>query len=233
MKIVLRIFLSIFFVPLFALFLILTTLKFQVLNYTFIIESFQSNKVYDKLQGFLKAVSVESKGETHIDLTPVLAQQIVEANLKEILSFANGQSKDILLSIPEQEKISVSKLMDNRVPKTYFEHGQRAGEYSLYAWIVCLILLIGLIYTLFRLGKKDKWTELFFIVIFLIFIILGLLARFFLMHMATDLVKGVEPAQHLLAILASSIFPEIINTWIFITVFLAIISITVLMLKKK
>lgn len=221
-KILLQVVLGIIFVPFFVLFLLSTTLKFQLLNYSFIVDSFDRNHVYDKVEGFSKAVRTESKGETDINLTPKLAKEIVETNLKEILSYANGKSADILLSIPGEEKTPLSKLAPH-FPKQQLVYIHRLGTYSLIAWIVSLILILVIAFFLNRI---------YLIIFSLVFIILGILARFFLIQMARDLVKGNEPSQHLLAMLASSILPEIVNTWIFIAAVLGIVAAFVLIFKK-
>lgn len=233
LRILLRIVLGIVFIPLFILFVVLTSLKFQLLNYSFVVNSFDRNNVYEKVTGLSRAIVEESHGETEVNLTPQLAREIVETNLKGILDFANGQSEDIELSLPGQEKTTLNRIAPN-FPKQQLEYAQKIGDYSLIGWVTSLVFVTAILYFLMLLGikNKDKGTEIYLITFSVIFIILCIVLRFFLMQATSEWVKGNEPSQHLLAMLASSILPEIVYTWIFIAGFLSIFAITMLILRK-
>lgn len=239
MKVFLRIVLSLFFIPVFLIFLLLTSLKFQLLNYNFVISSFEKNKIYDNVQSFQQSVLLEqekkgSKAELDIEITPAMAKEFLEKNLKSILGFINGESGQIMIFIPNIGETELTKLAPN-FPKEMLDNIQKWAGFVMPAWVITLGLILGIIFVLFKLGwKKDKFSEGFFICISLVLVILGLLVRFFLIQMGRDLVKpGIsEPSQVLIGMMANSLLPEIVNLWIIIAFSLIPLSIGILILKK-
>lgn len=246
MKFFLKILLSFLFIPIFLIFLILTSLKFQILNYEYLVSSFERNNIYKSVESFQQSVVLEQekkamsagrqglKGELDIKITPEIAKEFLEKNLKSILGFLNGDSGEIKIFIPEQGEIELTKLAPN-FPKETLEKAKNIGNYALLGWVITTLLIIGVIFLHFQLGwKKDKLSEIYFLVIGIILIILGFLLRFFLMHMARDLVApgNSEPSQVLIGMMAGSILPEIVNVWIFIAASLVLFSSGVLIFKK-
>src|SRR3989344_502354 len=228
-----RIFLSILFIPILGIFLVLTSVKFQLLNYNFVTQSFKKHDSYSKVPILLNSSIAE--GEDDLDkeekqgleevvkiITPEFAESIVERNLKEIANFVDGKSDDIVLYFPLQkpETFSLSNLGGDRV-KSQMKQARNTSSYLLLVWAIILFLLISLLFMHYKLGgnKKLKGTGILLIICGSIFTILATLAMFFLRHTAEDLIKpGKEPAQNLLGILASSVLPEITQTWLTVAV---------------
>lgn len=102
MKTFASILLVIFFIPLLLISVVSYTLKFQLLDYNFWQSTFQKNNVYQNLASESKGSfesQINSEGGNKNDIqvltdliTPDNTKDVVDKNLQNFLSFANGLS---------------------------------------------------------------------------------------------------------------------------------------------
>jgi len=110
MKAAAQVLLTILFVILFFVGLITASFKFQLLNYNFWNATFQKHNVYQNLavvskEAFEQQISKEGGNKNDVKiLTDLITQEnvkeTVERNLKNILSFANGEVSQMNVYLP-------------------------------------------------------------------------------------------------------------------------------------
>lgn len=247
-----KFFIGILFSVLLSLFLILTTLYFQILNSNYIFGIFEKHGVYEKIAPSLAVsipndpnLSTEERFAYSVILkntTPNMIKEIIETNLGQVLNYAHGKSDDITLSLPTKnmgiapDDIRWS-LSENPNPQVKQQlnilHG--IATKILILWAIVFIFLISL-YLLY--GKITKSNILLggnrlLITNGLWILISGLITKFSLGQMSKNLPPNPEPSQQLLALLASSVFSEIILGWIIIGAFLFFSGIMLFAINKR
>ncbi len=222
------------FTFLIIIFVILGTLRFGLLNKSFLFSSLDRNGVYEKLpkalaQSLPNDPNIKNEDERREfakianSVSPHLAKRIIETNFAPFLDFINGESKDIKILIPAKE-LGIEGAGDISWSLSQMENGESSSRFSgayglsskiLIAWFLILLILVGLFFLYGRLmippallgGKTLLLTS----GIFVIFI--GIVGRFFSWLLETKM-PIVEPAQALLKLLSLSLFPEIAISWI-------------------
>lgn len=112
--------LTILFIPLFLIFLATTSIKFQLLNPNFYINSFSQHNVYQETSDDIKTlIKQNSKNEiqtqnselnTYLSLlSPENLQDFTQNNIKNIFKFLNKQTKELIVYLP-LDKIPASVL---------------------------------------------------------------------------------------------------------------------------
>lgn len=209
MRLSARLLLSLLFIILFAPALILGSLKFQLLNYDFLTASFNKNKAYDQVPGFLETTlkEQETKGKLGIPQEP--GSKNASENIP-LSSFVKSQSEQ------------------------YFQQAKGAASYVLYAWLGVLALLALIIFGLYKLGgqKKVKGMGVLLTVTGIVFFLLSGTINFFLIQITRELSVTTEPSQRLITIAASSFLPEIARTWLLVSITVFAVGILLLLNPK-
>lgn len=122
MKILAKIVLTILFIPIFLILLISLNLRFQLLNQGFWQGTFAANNVYSRLSSLIKNYAdeqVTSEGGNKNDIkvltdlvTPDNLKDLIDRNIANVLTFANGKAKEVLVYLP------IGKLPGDFVPMT-------------------------------------------------------------------------------------------------------------------
>ncbi len=110
MKNLIKLLLTLIFIPVSILCLFSITAKFQLLNSNFWKNDFKNNNVYVKLSEVIKTAAenqTEKGGGKKGDfqsltdiITPNLVEDFVSRNIDNFIGFANGKSKELLVYIP-------------------------------------------------------------------------------------------------------------------------------------
>jgi uncharacterized protein YpmB len=185
MKIVTQIFLSILFLVSFTLLLATSTIKFQILNYNFLVNSFYKHNVYEDLSTSIKASfdkQVKSEGGNKNDIqvltdliTPDNTADFVNKNLKNSLDFLDGKNKELIVYVPvskiPKNLISkrISSLSEEMSIKTFaseinfrgienipFEEAVQIYKYNTYLWVISGVVSVIFLILLFLQTEKGK-----------------------------------------------------------------------------
>ncbi len=143
MKTALQVILVILFVPIFLIFLLTLTFKYQVLEPSFWRNSFEKHDVYTKLSNSLQdSLERETKkggGDIGISkiltglLTPENLKDFLDRNFENFLNYANGKVKDAIVYIPfskiPKELIprNLNRLNEEMPLKTFLANFQGGG----------------------------------------------------------------------------------------------------------
>jgi hypothetical protein len=223
MKIFKRVLSGIFFVPLILIFLVLTSLIFQVLNSSYLFSAFERNSVYEKIPTIL-AESIPNDPNIPEDerddyaavvgsIKPEQSKRLLQGFLVPVLDFVHGETDDIKISVSPSElgfsgganiEWSLSK---NPPSETLANIKLLAGVWDklLLAWFLLILVLGGLVF----LGGRMV------LLIGGIFVLLvGVSLRIFLFVVAGGMPTQAEPSQRLLGFLASTLLPEIVVIWL-------------------
>ena len=231
----------------------------------FWLATFEKNNVYDNLAGVLKT-GVEKrtveKGGNRGDAafltnlaTASNLKDVTEKNLTNILSFLNGESKELNVYIPINkipkgllpknikpisETMTIEELLKQfnimGIQNAQIKNLASVGSWSTYFWVLNMALIGLIVFLLIRLtDHRSK-----FIASGAAFILSGILV-FALSafgyavrgSMLTDWVKGSEPTQVLLAPFAPYILGEVLKMWFFAGIALLTSGGVLLVLRKK
>lgn len=220
---------GILFVFVFLLFLIVGTVRFELLNSWFVFSSLERNGVYERLPSELaKALpndpqlndeEKEAYAKIVAVIPPEKLQSLFEKNVSSVLNYLNGGSKDITISlslsdvgIPLGEDITWSL---SKTPPQDFRDRMAVvygiGNMLFMVWVV----LIALLLLLYRaVGKRILLITGIFIVL------LGGVGRLFLWIVSSNTHISPEPSQVFLALLSISILPDIAISWLFVGILL-------------
>ncbi|MDO8583543.1 MAG: hypothetical protein Q7R51_03350, partial [bacterium] len=219
-------------VPLFLTFILLTTLRFEILNKSFLFGTLERNNVYTKLPMLLASsfpndpnLPKEDRieyAEFAKNISPQVVKPLIEDNLAQAIDFINGESKDINLSFALNGvgfenstgiRWSLSELPDKNLQQS-IKMVNGAGNILIIAWTLVLTILVGLF---FIEGKTILLIGGIYITAISLVIKLGLLT------IGKELDEALEPSQKLLGLLTTSLFPEITTTWLLIGIMLILI----------
>lgn len=235
-----------------SLFLILTTIYFQLLNDNYLFGVFEKYSVYEKIA---PAISKTIPNDPNLsdeerftystilkNSSPNIIKEAIETNLTQILNFIHGKSNDVIISLPIKEmglsptdiKWSLSQNSTQELKNQMnIVHG--IALKILILWIIVFMLLISL-YLLY--GKIAKANILLggnrlLITNGLWILITGSISKFSINQMVQNLPANAQPSQQIIVILASSLFSEIISGWSVIGFFLLISGIIIFVIDKK
>lgn len=246
-----------FFFFLFSIvFLLLTTLYFELLSSSFLFGSFERNNVYEKLPQALVASlpndpnlsKEEQMGYSEIiaKIDPKQIKKIVEKNAESILNFIHGKSEDAGFYLPAKdlgipdarENISWS-ISQNANPQLQerINLANGIGTKILILWFIFLLVLIGLFFLYGKLTSPKHMLggSTLLILTGALILCLSTVLKFYLILISKELGKepDIEPSQVLLSHLSSSLFTEIITTWIILGAILTIFGIFLTKLYSK
>lgn len=237
MKVFEKIILGIVFSLLCILLLLLATIRFELLNSSFLFWSFQRNNVYTKLPTVL-AQSLPNDPHIKRDeqgdyanivnsINPQTTQRIIESNLQQILNYINGKSDDITIRIFAKDfaildgsdiKWSLSQMQqhDAQTSENRFAFIQGLGNKILLVLFIIFSILIGLFLLYGRLTNPKSLLggKKLVLITGILTCVLGIALRIFSFIIEKSLQQKLEPSQAILKLLASSLFPDISITWI-------------------
>lgn len=244
MKGFLRFLVGFFFALLFSVFILLTSLKFQLLSYEFLTQTLEKDGLYTKISSVLDEEITKKQSQLGAEeeqvyrelakrLNPQLAREIFETNIKEWLTFINGEKKELTLYFPLQ-KLGVSSetgLQNDRIPISQFLRGDAAkyiqmihgiGKIVDGVWIGTLVVLIILILIHFSLNTKINDIKTGMMLVSNSVTVLGsvLVSRLFLDRMLVD----PSTQSEALKLLTSSLITEITNLWMLVSLLFLLVG---------
>ncbi|MDP2638512.1 MAG: hypothetical protein Q8P26_05635 [Candidatus Levybacteria bacterium] len=252
MNIIEKAFFGIIFIFFISILVIISTLKFEILNKSFLFGSFERHNIYSQLPNLLASSLPndpnipEDEKISYTDfaknISPQIIKPLIEDNLKQIIDFANGQSKNIVISIAisgvgfrDTSGIywSLSELPDKNLQKN-IQSMNGLGNVLIFTFGITLLILTGLF---FLYGKmftpKDPLGGRIMLLVSGIFIAaISVFIKIILMIIGKELLNGAEPSQKLLGLLATSLFPEMTTTWLVVGIVLILLW-TGLYIKNK
>lgn len=251
-------------IPLFLIGILATTLKFQLLNPSFWETAFAKNNVYSGLTTVIKK-SVEdqtvkeggSRGEIKIITDLVTTQNIqdfVNRNLENLLNYANGKERALLVyipvgrapkgflprtfeNLPESMPLNslLQKLNITGVNPSQIQYISLLGRVSLYLLILdaaLLILSIGSLFLLIRPGSRFVSPAIALILSGLVTAVAYLAGTVIRIQMARDLVQRTVVADILFGTVVPPLMQEILRIWIIAGMAATLAGILLLFLKK-
>lgn len=210
---------------LFIILLLLVTIKFELLNKSFIFGAFEKNNAYAQLPvliaGSLSSDPNLSEGEKIgyaefvKNIQPQDIKPLVENNLTQVLDFLNGQSKDVtiffsLRGIGFENASGLSWSLSQLPDKNLQERIKALNGIDNILIAIAIIVLIVLTGLFFLLGKRILLIGGIFI------IVASLISRLILIIKSQELMSSPELSQKLIGLLFSSLSPEITTAWFII-----------------
>lgn len=223
MKNALKFFLGSFSASLFIVLILLVTIRFELLNKSFLFGSFEKHNVYAQLPALLanslpndpNLSKEEARGLAEFagNISPQVIKPLIEDNLTQAINYLNGDSQDIIfsLSLPGVgfENTSSIRWALSEIPDKNLQEKIKMlngiGNTIIFAMVIILAILVGLF---FLSGRKILLTGGALI------ITISLISKLFLMIIGKELINGREPSQKLLGLLSSSLIFDITTTWL-------------------
>lgn len=252
MKKVEKFIVGLIFSALLFLFVITTSVNFQLLNSSYLSSVFERHQVYDKLPKILsdslindpKLSAEEKLGLSLIfrNIPPQLVQEVIEQNLTQAQSFIDGKSKDIVISIPTKslglaptdQSWSLSKNANPELKKQ-LQVLQGLKTKIIIFWILLLTALIVLFFAYLKFASNGKIIGGKYLLLTNGSLLAGVsvIAKLFLLAINKSPKNTREPSQAILALLASSLFSEIVYVWLAIGFLLILASGVIIFASKR
>lgn len=233
MRSFLRFIVGILLNSLLLLFLVVTTLKFQLLNESFLLNAFEKHDVYSKMSLVIAAISQEEglsqPGMVGADpssiaqsIPPETTRQLVENGVRGALAYINGESLTISLYDSGGATQQFSPVGGGAGSGLSVPQLAGIGKHLFPLWVVLGVLVIVLVvghYFLAAVGKrKGTGILLFFNGVYIVVISVGFWA--YASGIGQAPTNTSEPSQLLLKIFAPVIASELIPLWIMYAVIL-------------
>ncbi|HKC04325.1 MAG TPA: hypothetical protein VKC54_00415 [Patescibacteria group bacterium] len=265
MKFTARTILGFLLIPLLLIALILSTIRFQVLSPLFWQNTLRNNNVYTNLASVLKTAAEEKtvkeggslkevKVLTNL-ITPANLQEFIEKNVKNLLDFANGKTKEAMVFVPV--KIlpngllppNLGKITENTplatlltefnvqgIKQTQIENFAKTGQSVDYLLALDIALIALILIGIFVLTDKSKRfiaPAVVFILWGIIILVLSQLWFISRTNILADWAKSVNLTQIILSPFAPYVLDEILKTWTLVGIFAIVTGIVLIFLKKK
>lgn len=244
MKFLAKLLIRLLFSFVFTVGLLTSTLNFQVLQKTFLFQTFEEHHLYEELPIVLSQsipndpnLSEEEKiGFTLIlkEVSPELVKQVIEENLSQVLDFIHGKSLDLVFNFPLQElgiqgmEDSEWSLKKDATPelqqKTQMLHGSSKIILYMLWGSAFLLLILTLLYGLLAKPKVLTGLASLFLPIGVSTVLLGWGGQIFIQQTPHMVSTDREPAEKLVDLLFSSLLPEIFSLWLVIGAALTFIA---------
>lgn len=223
MKTVGKIFIGIISALLFIILILLATIRFELLNKTFLFGSFEKHNAYAQLPTLL-ASSIPNdpsfSGEEKIgyaefikNISPQVIKPLIEDNLTQVIDYLNGHSKNIALSfslngIGFQDtsglRWSLAEVTDKNLQER-IRAFNGVGNTMIFAMGIILVALVGLS---FLSGRTILLSGGVYIAA------TSLISKIFSTTIDKELMNSLGTSQKLLGLLSSSLLSDITNTWL-------------------
>ncbi len=215
---------------------LLATIRFELLNKSFLFQTFEKHNVYKQLPILLASslpndpnLPEEEKiayAEFVKNISPQVIKPLIEDNLTQIIDFLNGKSSDIVISFSLQgigfENLSGIRWSLSQIPdkdlREKIKMANGIGNALIIAGGIILAILTGLFFLYGRLTtpKKLLGGKSILLSAGTYILIAGAISKFSAMTIGKELINGKEPSQKILGLLVSSLLPEVTNTWLII-----------------
>jgi hypothetical protein len=110
MKFIIKLLLSMLFIPIFLVFLLAVTFRFQLLDFSFWQRSFSEGNTYANLSASLRSyieekVTAERGSRSDVGVftdlvSPENLKDVIDKNLAAVLQYMNGESREIVVYVP-------------------------------------------------------------------------------------------------------------------------------------
>ncbi|MBI4097437.1 MAG: hypothetical protein HY426_00170 [Candidatus Levybacteria bacterium] len=247
-----KIIIGLIFSLVFFLFVITTSVNFQLLNSSYLFSVFERHQIYNELPKILsdsllndpKLSAEEKLGLSMIfkNIPPAVVQSITQQNLTQVQSFIDGKSKDIVIFIPTKSlglapSDQTWSLSQNAPPqlKSQLQVLNGLKTKIIIFWILLLTALIILFFVYLKLASNGKISGGKYLLILNGSVLagLGITAKVLLLAIEQGPKNAREPSQAILALLASSLFSEIVYLWIIIGLILILSSGIIIAAEKR
>lgn len=236
MKIAARGFIGTLFALLVTVFILLITIRFEILNKSFLFGVFEKHNVYGQLPNLLvtslpndpNLTDEERLGYTEFakNISPQVIKPLIEDNFGQVIDFLNGDSKDIVISFALNgvgfENVGSIRWSISQIPDKNTQEQIRSlngiGNTLIIAWVTVFIVLVALFFLYGRLTTPKSWIggKTLLLSSGVSIFTMSVFTKIALIFIGKGLVEGKEPAQKLLALLSTSLFSEITITWLMI-----------------
>lgn len=236
MKNVAKVFIGSISTSLLITLMLVISIKFELLNKSFLFENFEKHNVYAQLPLLLtgslsdnQSLSEEERiayAEFVKNISPQVIKPLIEDNLTQVIDYLNGESRDIVLSFSLQgigfENASSIRWALSEMPDKNLQDRIKMvngiGNTLIIAGGIMLIIFTGLFFLYGRLitpksllgGKSILLSAGTYI------LIASAISKFSVMTITKELMNGKEPSQKILGLLITSLFSDIITTWLII-----------------
>jgi hypothetical protein len=264
MHFVLKIILTIIFVPLFLILLIAVTFRFQFLVPTFWENTFSTSNTYSNL-----AVSINknlvaqtiSEGGSRSDvniltdlITPENLKDVINKNIVNVLSFANGSAKEIIVYVPIN-KIPKSLLTKNfgsisdqmsltTLLKEFNVSGitpaeiQMVSRLGISAWVFLItftaitVLVLYCLYLLVDQTKRLIAPGVALILAGVAGMVTYLLGTVIRINWTKDLAGSTNTGDSIIGTVAPPVIGAVVRVWLIYAITLIILGIVLFFIKK-
>lgn len=232
MKNVLKFFFGSLSTSLFIALMLLITIRFELLNKSFLFGSFEKHNVYAQLPPLLASSlsnDIILSGEEKIgyaefikNISPQVIKPVIEDNLSQVIDYLNGQSKNIVLSfslngIGFQDVSGLRWSLAETTDKNLQERigaFNGAGNTMIFAMGIILVALVGLF---FLSGRTILLSGGAYIAA------TSLISKIFSTSIDNELINNSGTSQKLFGLLSTSLFPDIITTWLLMGILLILL----------
>jgi len=219
---------ELFFIIFLFIFIILGTLRFELLNPVFVFSSLERNHVYEKLPSqFAESITndpnlsdeeKENYQKIIASISPLQAKDVSRKNLSGVLDFINGKSKDLRFYISAS---SLGFIQGKDIGWSMSENEGTKGLMVFYG--IGNKILIGFIITAFILAAfYFALKKYIFLTAGIVLLLLGIVGKAFLLVIAAN-TPSIEPSQVLLLLLSNSVLSDIAISWIGIGILFIVI----------
>lgn len=231
---------SVLFLILFIPFLVISTLRFEILNQKFLFWSLDRNNVYSQLpQKLAESLTNDpklsiSEKKVYADIIKNISTRdiktIVETNLASILGFINGESDDLLISISASslgiKGKNINWSLKNDVSPGAILSIQKFSGIGSWLLVVIGVLFFILLFITLYAGKRTL------LIGGIVSLFLGVVGKAFLLVVIAN-TPAREPSQILLLVSSTSILSDIVLSWMVLGGLLIISWILLKIVKRK
>lgn len=232
-----KVLLTILFVLFSVIFLLLSSIYFEILNKNFLFGSFERHQVYEKLPSAL-AESLPNDPNMSSDMQidynaiknvqPSSVKILVEQNLSQFLNFIHGSSSEISINIiakdlgfPQGANLSWSmKESAGATGRNPMQGLKGSANYILRALGIDFLVLLGL-FALFK--KLNKKANALFLTDGIFILILSLILKLLSTIIPSTFPAKAEPSQVLIKIISTSILADITTSWLLLGIILVVL----------
>lgn len=216
--------------------ILIATIRFELLNKSFLLDSFEKHNVYKQLPILLASslpndpsLPEEEKiayTEFVKNIPPQVIKPLIEDNLTQVIDFLNGRSKDMVISFSLQGigfqdasgiRWSLSQIPDKDLQER-IKAANGIGNALIIAGGIMLTILVGLFFLYGRLStpKKLLGGRSILLSAGVYILVISAICKFSITTVGKELINGKELSQKILGLLVASLSPDIITTWLII-----------------
>ncbi len=250
------------FIPVFLIGTLSAIVKYQILDPSFWQRSFDIGNVYSGLSQALKTYTVKQiirEGGNAVDarvltdlITPDNIKDLIDGNLVNMLSFANGRAREIIVYIPisklpkgfvskdlgvnEQTPLTtlISKfnIPINRNQIQWISVIGKTSSFLLMSSVAILVICLCLFFGLTDAGKRITFAGVTLLLTGILSLLIWILTGSYVGSLTANLQSPPALEKQIIAIVAQPVLTEVAKTWLLVGVAFIIIGIASLFIKK-